>query len=83
MASKKSASGSLCDKTRLGKCAERALSEIIELAESDRTDAKQKFEIYKWICEMHFGKPGAGHAEQSGDKSFVLSFEGELDKWSD
>lgn len=81
MANKKK-SKSVCAADKLKKCAERALSEIVELAESDRTDAKQKFEIYKWICEMHFGKPGSGKSEPVGDKSLVLSFEGELDKWS-
>lgn len=80
MASKKKSD--VCGADKLKKCAERALGEIVELAESDGTDTKQKFEIYKWICEMHFGKPGSGKSEPSGDKALVLSFEGELDKWS-
>ena len=67
----------------LKSAANKALSEIIEIAESDSTDTKTRFDIYKWICEMHFGKPSSGSSKNdSGEHSLTLSFKGELDKWS-
>lgn len=67
----------------LKSAANKALSEIIGIAESDTTDLKTKFDIYKWICEMHFGKPSSGSSKNDqGEHSLTLSFMGELDKWS-
>ncbi len=69
--------------TILSDAAVNALEQILKLAESDSTDSKTKYDIYKWICEMHFGKPTSSSPKaDSGEKNLVLAFTGELDKWS-
>lgn len=82
VASKKVQKADKSDTLLLRESAVRALGEIIELAGGDSADTKQKFEIYKWICEMHFGKPGTARADSQGERCFQLSFEGELEKWT-
>ncbi len=62
--------------------AQQALKSVFELADDSSIDNKLKFEIYKWICEMHFGKPTNSSKADHGEQSLILSFEGELDKWS-
>lgn len=63
--------------------AEKAMRCVFELACNDGIDNKLKFEIYKWICEMYFGKPQTASAKSdSCEQNLVLSFEGELEKWS-
>ena len=63
--------------------AEKAMRCVIDLACNEGIDNKLKFEIYKWICEMYFGKPQASSVKsESGEQNLVLSFEGELEKWS-
>ena len=60
-----------------------ALDELLYLAKSETTDFKTKYDIYKWLCEMYFGKPtSTSQKADSSDKSLVLAFTGELDKWS-
>lgn len=61
----------------------RSLKRLIELAESTECESKLRYDICKWLCEMHFGKPSsAGRAGDAGDSTMTLRFEGELDKWS-
>ena len=63
--------------------AEKAMRCVFELASDEGIENKLKFEIYKWICEMYFGKPQASSAKSdSGEQNLVLSFEGDLEKWS-
>lgn len=71
------------DSDLLKDAAVRALGKILELAESDISDIKLKYDICKWICEMHFGKPGSALQKSDGSNMpLVLSFKGELEKWS-
>ena len=63
--------------------AEKALRCVFDLASDEAIENKLKFEIYKWICEMYFGKPQASSQKSDhGEQNLVLSFEGELEKWS-
>ncbi len=60
-----------------------ALEELLRLAKSETTDSKTKYDVYKWLCEMYFGKPtSTSQKSDSSEKSFLLAFTGELDKWS-
>lgn len=73
----------LVDANKLREAAMHSLARMIALAESDNVDDKLKFEICKWICEMHFGKPSSASQRcEGGERSLVLTFEGELEKWS-
>lgn len=67
----------------LKNAAVNALEQILNLARSDSTDSKTKYDIYKWLCEMHFGKPSSTASKSDNvEKALVLSFAGDLDKWS-
>lgn len=71
------------DEQLLRDAATRSLKRLIELAESGECESKLRYDICKWLCEMHFGKPGAsGRAGDTSDNTMTLRFEGELDKWS-
>ena len=73
----------LIDANKLREAAMCSLARMIALAESDEVHDKLKFEIYKWICQMHFGKPSSASQRcEGGERSLILTFEGELEKWS-
>lgn len=70
------------DTKMLRDAAINALKELKRLIQSDGIDVKSKIDMLKWICEMHFGKPGAAKTETKSDGVTVISFDGELEKWS-
>ena len=70
------------EREKLKSSAVSALERIIEIAESESTDTKARIDAYKWLCEMYYGKPQSSHNEPEGERVLHLSFEGDLDKWS-
>lgn len=67
--------------SKLKKSADEAFAKILEFAADESVGEKTRLDLYKWICEMYYGKPGSGRAPEGGG-IIRTKFEGELDKWS-
>ncbi len=61
----------------------QSLKKLVVLADDENIDTKQRLETYKWLCEMHFGKPSSNKTDLQQPQLLQLSFEGDLDKYSE
>lgn len=64
--------------------AEKAPEELVKIARGKKCPSSVRAQIWMWLAEMVYGKPKTGvDLDASTTAMSVISFEGDLEKWSE